>query len=269
MAGHDVADEPEAVRLRIGVALQDAALDDKQTGASCCAAGPPLRAVQGGDRSAGSAPCAQLVDIGDALDDRIGTYSGGMKRRLDLAAGARPQPDGPVPRRADHRPRPDQPGSVVWEEVRRLNDELGMTIFLTTQYLEEADELADRVGIIRKGRIVAEGTPEELKRSVGTDLIVVRVDSDVDAAARCPRRAGRGRPHRSARRRAGGVRRRRRRRSISPVAAGAGRGRRQGARPLAAHADARRRVLLRSPASASPTPATTTQPAAATKEGSR
>ncbi|MET0323922.1 MAG: DUF4162 domain-containing protein, partial [Ilumatobacteraceae bacterium] len=71
---------------------------------------------------------------------------------------------------------------VVWQEIRRLNADLGMTVFLTTQYLEEADELADRVGIIRKGLIVAEGTPEALKRSVGTDVIVVRVDSDVDAA---------------------------------------------------------------------------------------
>ncbi len=68
----------------------------------------------------------------------------------------------------------------MWDEVRRLNSELGMTIFLTTQYLEEADELADRVGIIDRGRIVAEGTPAELKRSVGTDVIVARVDGDAE-----------------------------------------------------------------------------------------
>ena len=106
-----------------------------------------------------------------------------MKRRLDLAAAL------------VHNPRIlflDEPTTGldpvsrarVWEEVRRLNAELGMTIFLTTQYLEEADTLADRVGIIDAGRIVAEGTPAELKRSVGTDVIIVRIDGDGDAL--CP-----------------------------------------------------------------------------------
>ena len=114
-----------------------------------------------------------LVDIGDAIDRRIGTYSGGMKRRLDLAAALVHDPEilfldepttglDPVSRAA------------VWDEVRRLNEQRGMTIFLTTQYLEEADALADRVGIIARGRIVAEGTPAELKRSVGSDLIIVK-----------------------------------------------------------------------------------------------
>ncbi len=79
---------------------------------------------------------------------------------------------------------------MVWEEVRRLNADLGMTIFLTTQYLEEADELADRVGIIDHGRIVAEGTPAELKRSVGTDMIVARVDGDAQAARTAVERVG-------------------------------------------------------------------------------
>ena len=72
----------------------------------------------------------------------------------------------------------------MWEEVRRLNKDLGMTVFLTTQYLEEADELAERVGIIHHGKIVAEGTPENLKRSIGTDLIVANVEGEVDAARR-------------------------------------------------------------------------------------
>ncbi len=70
----------------------------------------------------------------------------------------------------------------MWEEVRRLNTDLGMTIFLTTQYLEEADELANRVGIINDGKLVAEGTPEELKRSIGDDVIVARIDGDMDVA---------------------------------------------------------------------------------------
>ncbi len=123
-----------------------------------------------------------LVDIGDAIDDRVESYSGGMKRRLDLAMSL------------IHRPEVlflDEPTtgldpasrSSVWAEVRRLNREFGMTIFLTTQYLEEADELADRVGIIANGLIKAEGHPAELKREIGTDLIQAEVDGDPDTAA--------------------------------------------------------------------------------------
>jgi ABC-2 type transport system ATP-binding protein len=122
-----------------------------------------------------------LIDIGPALEDRVATYSGGMKRRLDLALAL------------VHNPRVlflDEPTTgldptsraKVWDEVRRLNAELGMTVFLTTQYLEEADELADRVGIIDHGRLVAEGTPDELKRSIGTDLVVAVVNGDPEIA---------------------------------------------------------------------------------------
>jgi ABC-2 type transport system ATP-binding protein len=183
VAGFDVAAEPEAVRLRIGVALQDAALDDKQTGRELLRLQGRLYGLRPREIDRRVGDLTSLVDIGEALDDRIGTYSGGMKRRLDLAAALVHNPDvlfldepttglDPISR------------AKVWEEVRRLNDELDMTIFLTTQYLEEADQLADRVGIINQGRIVAEGTPEELKRTVGTDLVVVEVDGDRDAAAR-------------------------------------------------------------------------------------
>src|SRR3954464_12678723 len=108
-----------------------------------------------------------LIDLSDALDRQIGTYSGGMKRRLDLVAALIHNPEILF---LDEPTTGLDPASrlVVWEEVRRLNAELGMTIFLTTQYLEEADMLADRVGIIDHGRIVAEGTPTELKRSIGS-----------------------------------------------------------------------------------------------------
>ena len=123
-----------------------------------------------------------LVDIGAAIDDRVESYSGGMKRRLDLAMSL------------IHRPQVlflDEPTtgldpasrSSVWAEVRRLNRENGMTIFLTTQYLEEADELADRVGIIANGLIVAEGAPTELKREIGADVIQAEVDGDPALAA--------------------------------------------------------------------------------------
>jgi ABC-2 type transport system ATP-binding protein len=119
----------------------------------------------------------ELIDLSDALDRPIATYSGGMKRRLDLAAALVHNPEILF---LDEPTTGLDPASrtSVWEEVRRLNDELGMTIFLTTQYLEEADELCGRVGIIDRGRIVAEGSPDKLKRSVGTDIIIARVDGD-------------------------------------------------------------------------------------------
>ena len=178
VAGYDVGSHPGAVRLHIGAALQEAALDPKQTGRELLRLqgllyGLPKRAMTKRVDELG-----ELIDLTDALDRPIGTYSGGMKRRLDLVAALVHNPEilfldepttglDPVSRVS------------VWEEVRRLNDELGMTIFLTTQYLEEADELCGRVGIINRGRIVAEGSPEDLKRSVGADVIIARVEGDV------------------------------------------------------------------------------------------
>jgi ABC-2 type transport system ATP-binding protein len=181
VAGFDVETEPEEVRFRIGVALQDAALDPQQTGMELLRLQGRLYGLNKADVAARLDELSTLVDIGDALNRRIGTYSGGMKRRLDLAAAL------------VHNPQVlflDEPTTgldpvsrlKVWEEVRRLNDNLGMTIFLTTQYLEEADELADRVGIIAAGKIVAEGTPEALKRSIGDDVIVVRIEGDATVA---------------------------------------------------------------------------------------
>jgi ABC-2 type transport system ATP-binding protein len=124
----------------------------------------------------------RLIELGDALDRQIGTYSGGMQRYgLDLAAALVHNPQvlflNEPTRGLDPASR-----ARVWSEIRRLNQQLGMTIFLTTQYLEEADELAHRVGIIDGGRIVAEGTPAQLKRSVGTDVIVARVAGDAESA---------------------------------------------------------------------------------------
>ena len=174
VAGHDIVTETENVRLRIGVALQDAALDMKQTGREILDMQGRLYGLSADQREERINHLLGLVNIGSAIDDMVATYSGGMKRRLDLAASLVHQPEGlfldepttgldPVSRAA------------VWAEVRKLNTDMGMTIFLTTQYLEEADELADRVGIIAKGRIVAEGTPTELKRAIGADVIIARV----------------------------------------------------------------------------------------------
>ena len=183
VAGYDVATEPGRVRLRIGAALQEAALDPKQTGTELLRLQGRLYGLSRRDANRRVAELADLIDLGDFLDRLIGTYSGGMRRRLDLAAALIHNPEilfldepttglDPVSR------------VQVWAEVRRLNQQLGMTIFLTTQYLEEADELAHRVGIINDGRIVAEGTPTELKRAVGSDVIVARVEGDAATVLR-------------------------------------------------------------------------------------
>ena len=183
VAGYDVASAPDQVRLRIGVALQDAALDPKQTGVEMLRMQGRFYGLSKADTERRLANLRTLIDIGPALEDRVSSYSGGMKRRLDLALAL------------VHNPRVlflDEPTTgldpvsraKVWDEVRRLNTDLGMTVFLTTQYLEEADELADRVGIIDHGRIVAQGTPDALKRSIGTDLVVAIIDGDPEVARR-------------------------------------------------------------------------------------
>ncbi len=176
VAGFDVARDPEKVRLRIGVALQDAALDDRQTGRELLDLQGRLYGLRRDERSVRVAQVLRLVDIGAAIDRQIRTYSGGMKRRLDLAAALIHDPDILFLDEPTTGLDPES-RAAVWEEVRMLNEQHGTTIFLTTQYLEEADELADRVGIISRGRLVAEGTPEALKRTVGTDVIVARVES--------------------------------------------------------------------------------------------
>ncbi len=179
VAGFDIVTQPGQVRLRIGVALQDAALDPKQTGRELLDLQGRLYGMKESARRPRLEQLAELVDIGDALDDRIATYSGGMKRRLDLAAALIHEPsvlflDEPT---TGLDPLSRQ---MVWEEVRRLNDQ-GVTIFLTTQYLEEADALANRVGIIAEGRLVAEGSPDELKRSIGSDVVLVKLAGDPGA----------------------------------------------------------------------------------------
>ena len=182
VAGFDVVGQAEAVRLRIGVALQDAALDPKQTGRELLDLQGRLYGLSSAERARRVGELLELVDIGEAIDRRIGTYSGGMKRRLDLAAALVHQPEVLF---LDEPTTGLDPTSraAVWAEVRYLNEQLGMTIFLTTQYLEEADALAGRVGIIANGKLVAEGTPAELKRSIGSDLVIAKVAAGSAAAA--------------------------------------------------------------------------------------
>ncbi len=182
VAGHDVVTEPAAVRLKIGAALQAAALDDKQTGRELLQLQSRLYGLTGPAIKQRINYLADLLNIDEALDLLIGTYSGGMKRKLDLAVAMIHEPQILF---LDEPTTGLDPISRVelWDEVRRVNEDRGVTIFMTTQYLEEADYLAQRVGIINQGRIVAEGSPAELKRSVGSDIIVARTDGQTSGAA--------------------------------------------------------------------------------------
>ena len=181
VAGHDVLREPNEVRLRIGAAQQEASLDNKQTGRELLRLQGRLYGLTGKEANRRIEELASLVDIGEAMDRMVGTYSGGMKRRLDLAAALIHSPQvlfldeptsglDPISR------------SRIWDEVRKINQELGVTVFLTTQYLEEADALAHRVGIIDRGKLAVQGTPADLKRARGSDLIVVKLDGETDGA---------------------------------------------------------------------------------------
>ena len=186
VAGHDIVSESRQVRLLIGAALQDASLDNKQTGRELIKLQGRLYGLSGKQIDMRIKALEPLMDIGPAIDRLIGGYSGGMKRRLDLATALVHNPkvlflDEPTTGL-------DPVGRArVWEEVKNINRDLGVTIFLTTHYLEEADSLAQRVGIINLGKLVAEGTPAELKRTIGTDIIVATIEGDAAIAARALR----------------------------------------------------------------------------------
>jgi len=172
VAGHDVAKEPDAVRRSIGVALQEAGLDQRQTGRELLELQGRLFELSARETAKRAVDLLELVELTDAADRRIKGYSGGMRRRLDLASALMHEPQvlfldepttglDPVSR------------LTVWDEVRRIN-ERGATVFLTTQYLEEADHLCDRLAIIDDGRIVREGTPAQLKSDLRERLRLVR-----------------------------------------------------------------------------------------------
>ena len=161
VAGVDVARRPDEVRRRIGVALQEAGLDPRQTGRELLVLQARLFGLSPPEAAARAGELLQLVELEDAADRMIKGYSGGMKRRLDLASALVHEPEVLF---LDEPTTGLDPASrlTVWEEVRRIN-ERGTTVFLTTQYLEEADRLCDRLAIIDDGRIVREGTPDHLK----------------------------------------------------------------------------------------------------------
>src|SRR6187397_880059 len=185
VAGHDIRREGAAVRASIGAALQEAALDPLLTGYDHMRLQTTLQGVPKAERRTRGDELLERVGLTDAAGRKVGGYSGGMKRRLDLALAL------------VHRPRVlflDEPTTGLdpssradlWDEVARLAREDGVTVFLTTQYLEEADVLADRVGIIDQGKIVAEGTPDALKAEIGRPSVhaIPRTEEDRPKIAR-------------------------------------------------------------------------------------
>ena len=170
VAGFDVARNGGRVREEIGAALQEAALDPHLTAREHMRLQTALHGIPKGERAARGDELIERVGLAEAADRRVGGYSGGMRRRLDLALAL------------VHRPRilfldepttglDPQSRTALWEEVEWLASGEGMTVFVTTQYLEEADRLADRVGIIDRGVIVAEGTPQQLKSEIGEPAV--------------------------------------------------------------------------------------------------
>jgi ABC-2 type transport system ATP-binding protein len=183
VAGYDVREQGEHVRAAIGAALQEAALDPLLTGREHLRLQTALHGMPRAERRERSQALLERVGLTEAADRKVRTYSGGMKRRLDLALALVHEPrilflDEPTTGLDP------QSRNALWAEVARLARDDGVTVFLTTQYLEEADVLADRVGIIDHGHIVAEGTPVSLKAEIGrpsveaipaeaTDLVAV------------------------------------------------------------------------------------------------
>ena len=180
VAGIDVEGDGAEVRRRIGVALQEIGLDPVQTGRELLELQCGLYGITGQHARARTVELLELVGLTDAADRRTKTYSGGMQRRLDLASALVHQPQVLF---LDEPTTGLDPASrlTVWEEVRRIN-QAGTTVFLTTQYMEEADALCERLAIIDAGEIVAEGTPARLKAEMGHDVVTLDLGG-ADAAA--------------------------------------------------------------------------------------
>jgi ABC-2 type transport system ATP-binding protein len=176
VGGFDVVTEAQAVRRIAGVALQDIGIDPIMKSMELLTLQGQLFGARPAQARSRAQELLDLVNLSDAANRRVGTYSGGMRRRLDLAMALVHQPrilflDEPTTG-LDPASRRD-----VWDEVRRLNQRLGITIFLTTQYLEEADELADTVAIIDRGKIATEGSPAKLKAALGGESINLLFDN--------------------------------------------------------------------------------------------
>jgi ABC-2 type transport system ATP-binding protein len=184
VAGHDVVRAPGAVRRAIGYVPQESGIDRRATGRENLTLQGRVYGMKGTDLRRRIDELLDVVGIADAADRTVDGYSGGMRRRLDIALGR------------VHRPRVlflDEPTTgldpearvAMWEEVGRLAAQESLTILLTTHYLEEADELADRLAIVSRGRIVADGSPNELKARLSGDAVHVELaDGRVDDARR-------------------------------------------------------------------------------------
>lgn len=184
ICGYDVDQEPEAIRENIGVALQETGVDPSMTGRELLVLQARLFGMSDKAAKARAVELLELINLTGDADRKVGKYSGGMRRRLDLSLCL------------VHRPKVlflDEPTTgldplnrrAIWDEILRLNKQEGTTIFLTTQYLEEADKLAERIAIINHGKIISTGTPLELKQSIGMDVIdlIFEVDALADQAS--------------------------------------------------------------------------------------
>ena len=199
VAGHNVVSNAGDVREKIGVALQDAAIDPLMTGNELLRLQSVLHGIPKRKARIRCGELLERVGLTAAGDRRVGTYSGGMRRRLDLALSLVHEPEVLF---LDEPTTGLDPTSrlALWEEVRNLNQEIGTTVFLTTQYLEEADQLAQRIAIIDEGKIVREGTPTMLKTQVGAPTLRVDVwDKDLRSAKEIMLQFGEERPARKGR----------------------------------------------------------------------
>lgn len=181
VAGHNVVDAPAQVRRRIGVTFQETVLDQHLTGRQSLEFHGRLYGMNARQIAAAIDELGTLVQLEDALNRKIGSYSGGMKRRLELIRGLLTRPeilflDEPT------QGLDPQNRLAIWDYLAQLRRQYNLTILLTTHYMEEAETLADRVGIIDRGRLVVEGPPKELSASLGQDMIVINGTAGVSTA---------------------------------------------------------------------------------------
>ncbi|MGH2992738.1 MAG: ATP-binding cassette domain-containing protein [Solirubrobacterales bacterium] len=180
VAGLDVVAHPKEVRTRIGFAMQEVGLDELATGFEFLVLQGRLQGLPKSEATRRARILLRLVDLEDAADRRLGAYSGGMKRRVDLASAMIHLPrilflDEPTEGLDPHA------RAAIWETLQRLNQELSITVVLTTHYMEEADRLCSRIGIIDRGQIVVEETPDRLKASVGGESLLLSFGSESSA----------------------------------------------------------------------------------------
>jgi ABC-2 type transport system ATP-binding protein len=182
VVGFDVVADAAQVRRHIGVTFQEIILDQDLTGRHVLDFHGQLYGLPAADRRARIRELAELVELGDVLDRQVKGYSGGMKRRLELARGLMTRPqllflDEPTQGLDPH----NRHG--IWRYIRRLRDEMGVTLLLTTHYMDEAETLADRVGIVDHGQMVTEGTPAALVAQMGADIVALEGSGNVAAFA--------------------------------------------------------------------------------------